>query len=250
MTIAAIIIDDREPEWVARSFNSMTVAVSRLDYGDAWLACDDGNMILVERKTPDDFLGSLKDGRVFEQVHRMVTPRLNQQLRGEKPTNWPYLVITGPFTVGPNGAVYTGRDTGWAWNSVWGALLSLQEMGCLVMFAPCDTEYAKTVLMLANRDRSETVDILPARMPVPLDAKSNFLCQLPGIGIERAKDIMSWSNGNLTHALCGLTDMQIKAPVGEITRKKIRGFLGLSEQQTLEFVFNDQNQEILTVERN
>lgn len=103
--------------------------------------------------------------------------------------------------------------------------------------------------MLANRDRGETVDVLPARMPVPLDAKSNLLCALPGIGVERAKEIMAWSNGNLTHALCGLTDMNVKAPVGELTRKKVRGFLGLSKQQTLEFVFNNQNQEILTVGR-
>lgn len=246
MTVLAVMIDDREPDYIAKQFTTLP-AVTRLDYGDVWLACDDGHMLYVERKTPDDLLGSLKDGRIFEQIHRMVTPRLTQQLNGEKPTHWPYLVVTGPLTVGPNGTVYTGRDTGWAWNSVWGALLSIQEMGCMVTFAPSDTEYAKTVMMLANRDRSDTVDIMPARMPIPLDARANLLCTLPGIGVERAKEILVWSGGNLAHALCGLTDLTIKTPIGEVTRKKVRGFLGLSEQQTLDFIYNPAQQEVLVI---
>lgn len=248
MTAVAVMIDSREPDWVAKSFTGVDTAVTMLDYGDTWVACDDGHMLYVERKTPDDLLGSLKDGRLFDQVYRMTKPRLNQQLRNETPTNWAYLMITGPLLVGPTGTVHTGnRDTGWQWNSVWGALLTIQEMGCLVTFAPSDTEYAKTVMMLANRDRNDTIDIMPARMPIPLDARAHVLCGLPGIGIERAKEILEWSGGNLAHALCGLTDMNIKAPVGEVVRKKIRAFLGLGEQQTLDFVYNQTNQEVLVI---
>lgn len=244
--MTAIMIDSREPDFIKAQFPE--AAITLLDAGDAWIACDDGQLLQIERKTTDDFLNSLRDGRLMEQVTKITFARQAQQLKGEKPTQWAYLVITGVFQVGANGNAFSnGRETGWNWNAIWGALLTVQEMGCLVTFAPSDTEYARVTLSLASRSREDVIDILPHRMPVPLDAKTAFLTGLPGIGIERAKEIMQWAGGKPGHALVGLTDLSIKAPVGTAVRKNICRFLGLTEQLTLELSINDDNREKLTI---
>jgi ERCC4-type nuclease len=243
--MTAIMIDQREPDNIKSQFPD--AAITMLETGDAWVACEDGNILMIERKTSDDLLNSLRDGRLLEQISRLVEPRHNQYLRGEQQTYWLYLVITGELRPNRDGKAWTGRETGWAWNAVQGALLTIQEMGCYLVQCPSDTEYSGTVMMLSKREHKDTVDIFPQRMPMPVSAKEAFLCALPGIGIERARSILEWSGGMLAHALSGLTDMHIDAPVGKSVRSKIRGFLGLAEQQTLEFVFDDENKEKLIV---
>lgn len=244
--MAGIIIDSREPETIRSQFPG--AAVTMLEYGDAWVACDDGSILLIERKTPEDFLNSLRSGRIFEQIAKMVDPLHLQYLKGEKQTYWPYLIITGVFQPGAKGEVFAnGQATGWRWNSVWGALLTVQEMGCMVTFAPSDTEYGGVIMALVRRERSDTITIRPHRMPIPMDAKTALLCTLPQIGEERAEAIMQWAGGVLAHALSGLTDLEIDAPVSKSIRTKIRRFLGLAEQQTLEFVFDDNEREKLII---
>ncbi|NPV77937.1 MAG: hypothetical protein HPY59_16375 [Anaerolineae bacterium] len=243
MTISAIMIDQREPEHIRQQFPD--AAVTLLETGDAWVACDDGHILLIERKTSDDLLNSLRDGRLLEQISRLVNDRINQQLQGKDQTYWPYLIITGTLSPDRNGKVYTGRETGWAWNAVQGALLTVQELGCYVVHCLSDTEYAIFIKMLASRQHDEVVDILPQKQPIPVDAKSVFLMGLPGVGLERARQILEWSGGVLAHALIGLTDLEVKSPLGEVSRQKIRGFLGLREQQTLEFVFDDKEKLII-----
>lgn len=245
MAISAIMIDQREPEHIWQQFPD--AAVTLLETGDAWVACDDGHILLIERKTSEDLLSSLKDGRLLEQVSRLVENRINQQLQGKSQTYWPYLIITGTLSPDHNGKVYTGRETGWAWNAVQGALLTVQELGCYVVHCPSDTEYSNTIKMLGNHDRKEVIDILPQKEALPVDTKSVFLMGLPGIGLERARQILEWSGGVLAHAIVGLTDLDIKSPIGDATRQKIRGFLGLREQQTIEFVFDDKDREKLII---
>src|SRR5271157_5622176 len=97
--ITAIICDSREPTWVQDlKFNGIPTSVTMLDHGDLLAVCDDDQMILVERKTPDDCLGSLRDERLLPQVSQMrqVTP-------------WNYLVITGDFQRGRDGNIITDR---------------------------------------------------------------------------------------------------------------------------------------------
>lgn len=243
--ISAIMIDQREPDYIKAQFPDAAVTI--LGAGDTWVACEDGHILLIERKTSDDLLNSLKDGRLLEQISRLVDQRISQQLSGKRQTYWPYLIITGTLSPDRNGKTYTGRETGWAWNAVQGALLTVQEMGCYVMHCPSDAEYAKFIEMLANHKHDDVVDILPQKQPIPVDAKSVFLMGLPGIGLERARQILDWSGGILAHAIVGLTDLDIKAPVGDITRQKIRAFWGLREQQTIEFVFDDKEREKLII---
>lgn len=180
MAVSAALIDQREPDGIkALTFGGVPTTVTLLDTGDIHIVCDDGTLILIERKSMNDFLNSLKDDRIFRQCADMrhVSP-------------WAYLVITDQFQRGPNGKVVTDRETGWSWNAVQGALLTIQELGVFVVFAASETDFEGCILRLAARDHSPEKLLPPERPGVSLSIAEQFLCGLPGIGPERAARLM------------------------------------------------------------
>lgn len=245
--MTAIMIDDREPDWLKKlTFGGLSTAVTRLEHGDIWIATDDGYLLLIERKTPDDFLNSLKDERLFGQLEPMANKRYDEQLAGKAVTTLPYLLITGTFGVGPNGMTVTGRVTGWNFASVMGALLSIQEMGIYVFFCAGDLDVEGALLRLISHKRGGELPFLPVRPAQALGPKEALLSCLPHIGIERSQEILQWADWNLAHALIGLSDPDIDAPVGKKVRQDIRNFLGLQDEILLPR-FNDADQEVLSL---
>jgi ERCC4-type nuclease len=243
--ITACMIDSREPEWVQNlKFGGVPTVVTLLDAGDIWAVTDDGHTLMIERKTPDDFLNTLRDERLFPQLTRLAEKRQEQQEKGEKPTYWPYLVITDEFK--RNGQkVYTERETGWSWSSLQGALLTIQEMGVMVVTCGGDSDFEPCVIRLGERNRSEVLNLLPPRQPIMWGPKEAFIAALPGIGPDKTLKIMTWADNNLFYALMGLTDLSMDCPVegvGKITRQKIRDFLGLSDKKTIEMVLDEASQ--------
>ena len=238
--ITAVMIDSREPEWVQKlRFNGLPTTVTALDTGDVWAVTDDGHTIIVERKTPEDFLQTLKGERLFPQIARMVEARNAQQNSGNPITTWPYLVITDNFKTDNNGKIVTDRGvTGWSFASVMGTLLSIQEMGCFVVFANGPADYQDAIIRIGRRNRSQEMILLPPKVPNLLGPKATFLASLPGVGIERVQELLDWSDNNLAHCLIGLTDLEIAAPVGFALRKNIKTLLGLEENQQLEIKEN------------
>lgn len=247
--IGAVLIDRREPEWVQRlSFGGALVSVTELEYGDLHVLCSDGMLLVIERKTPDDFLGSLRDERLLPQMVGLANLRLDGQIKGEIST-WPYLLITGELQNGLNGKAVCspGRgQTAWDWSAVQGALLTIQEMGIFTAHCAGDSDLEACILRLAKRKR-DALHILPARPAQSLGVGAAFIAGLPGIGVERSLDVMRWANGNVAHALMGLTDVDMKAPVGQATRRKIRMVMGLRDGQELGLDVNSQHQEVLRI---
>lgn len=235
MGIIAVTLDSREPAWTQNlKFNGAAVAVDTLPTGDAVLWLDDGQMLLVERKASDDFLSSIKDGRLFAQAARLVEARTAEQLRGQAVSTWPYIIITGMLRPSGKGLAITDRgETEWHWESVNGAFLTLQEMGIFIGFARDDTDYERALLALGSRKR-EDVKVMPARSFELVSQQAAFLMGLPGIGEERSSQILSWAGNNLSTALIGLVDPQIKTPVGKAVQSGIRRFLGLDDGITIE----------------
>jgi len=240
MAATAIIIDNREIDWIQKlSFGGLPTSVAFLPCSDAMIACDDGTMILVEHKSLSDLLGSIKDGRVFIQVAEMSAI-----------TRWVYLVITDPVTYGPQGTVITSRgETGWSFNSVWGALLTLQELGAFAVFCAGDQDYEACLLRLANRDRSEVHPLEPAKMPHILSAQEQVLASLPGIGIERVHDLLTYC-GTPAMALVALTDPQSEIPgIRGGIKAKIRNALKLAESEQLIITTGDDGREQVEIIR-
>ena len=242
MSITAAIIDNREPDWIKKlTFGDVPVTCDILETGDVWIVTDDNKMLIFERKTPNDFLGSLADERLFAQAARLADLR--------KQGHWPYFLITGQF-INMGGKVYTDRETGWNWNSVEGGLLTLQEMGLFVTHCPGDTEFESAIVRIADRNRDEKTLIPPARLAKVLGLQAAFLCGLPGIGPEKVNEILDHCQTPAI-ALVGLTDDRIKIPgIGPGIRNNVRFILGLRTGEQIELACNDQNDEVLAIYEN
>jgi ERCC4-type nuclease len=236
--ITAILIDSREPDFIKNlKFGGLPTSVAFLETGDILAVTDDAHTLIIERKTPDDFLNSLKDDRLFPQLARMTEQRNAQQLSGSLVTIWPFLVITDVFTADKNGKVITDRGvTGWSFSAVMGAILSIQEMGVFVVFCNGQNDYQDCILRLGKRNRSNEMKLLPPRPASILGPKAAFLAGLPGVGMERVQELLDWSDNNVGHALIGITDMEIPAPIGKSLRKNIRALLGLEDSQNLDLI--------------
>lgn len=193
--ITAIIIDSREPEWLqALTFGGVPTTVMALEFGDLMAVTDDGHTLLIERKTPDDFLNTLRDDRLFPQMGGLANRRLNDQLGNGHMMTWPYLVITDSFLVGPNGKVITNRgETGWSHTAIEGALITVQEMGVFVAHCAGDNDYEAFILALGRRKRNSNIQILPARPPRQLGREYAVLESF-GIGPDRAQVLFNELN--------------------------------------------------------
>lgn len=236
--ITAAMIDSREPDWVQKlTFDGAATVVTLLDHGDVMATCEDGQILLIERKTPDDFLGSLRDMRIFNQL----TPML-------KITRWSYLMITGEFQRAANGNVITERgQTGWSWAAVQGALLQAQEMGIFVVFAGGDLDFEAAVVRLSQRRRDAGLLLEPPKIPHVLTAAEQIVVSLPGIGLERLEAVMDYC-GTPAWALVALTDPTSTIPgVGAGVKTKIRKALGLQPDQQFCVMCADDGADVLTI---
>jgi hypothetical protein len=237
--ITAITIAGNEPEWIQKlPFGGVPKAIDGNPAArDLTAITDDSCILAVERKTATDFLNTLKEDRLFPQLARLAEMRIAQQRVDEKLTYLPYLIITGSFLPGSNGKVVAdGRETGWGFEKVQGTLLSIQEMGVFVVFANGDLDYENTILRIGRRNRETPMKILASRPAKMLGPKFDFLAGIDGIEVGYAEKILAWSSDNVAHALSGLTDLEVKAPVPINVRKRFRDMLGLCEGENLEIV--------------
>jgi len=230
--------DSREAEWVKQlTFGGIPTTVTYLEQGDAMVACDDEKMLLIERKTPSDFLNSLRDERLLPQLTDMLIM-----------TRWCYLVITGEFLRGSNGSVVTDRgETGWSYAAVQGALLTIQEMGIFVIFCGGDEDYEGCILRLGNRDRREDLLLKPPKLPQILSAQEAVLASFPGVGIERLKTILDYC-GTPAWSLVALTDPTTAIPgIPGNVKIKVRAALGLQENEQIGILTSEEGHEVLKV---
>lgn len=220
MSLKAIILDSREADWVKALTFDVPMTVQSLPYADAWLATGDATL-LVERKTVGDLLGSIADGRIFDQVARMVDA-----------SAWCYVVVTELPAVRSGYVWLQNRITKWKWASVQGALATVQEMGATVLFLENYGAYGPVLELLARRSREE-VRIGRKREGVFATPGEIVLSSLPGISVVRAQALLDHC-GSAAWALAYLTDGGEDIPgVGPATRKAARGALGLDDELTL-----------------
>jgi len=221
--ITSAIIDSRESATVKRmTFGGVPTMVMALDAGDLAASTDDGCQVLIERKTPEDLLGTLTAKRFLPQIEKMtgITP-------------WTYVVITGTIYRDRTGYVTVGGrgHTLWNYDAVMGALLTAQEMGAGVVYCGPD-DYEATVIRLCNRSRG-TVRVKPPREGYLLSDGEAALAALPGIGPERVTAIMAEFN-TVADALEWLTDLDTGkkiAGIAEGTKIKVRQALGLEGEK-------------------
>lgn len=228
--IKSIIIDSREPKWVQQlSFCGARKAVMEMEFGDLWITCEDGQILVIERKEPEDFIGSMISNRLIRQAAGLAGLR--------KGGLWPYVMITGELNPGPNGRTWvngTLHDIQYA--AIQGLLLSIQELGVFTYFAKNSQDLEEACIRLSNRNRDDILK-LPAvkRQGKRQNSGEELLSGLPGISTELAHLILSESK-SAAKALEMLTTGEYLSKVGSKKRIKIRECLGLKDNQALAIV--------------
>lgn len=224
--LTGCFIDSREPEHIQQlRFGGVPTVVTALECGDLWASCDDGELLVIERKTTSDLLGSIADGRLFQQAHKM-----------RERSQWAYLVVTGYLQPTHDGKTFVGgKATGWDWNAVQGALLDVQETGVQIVYCEHDNGYEATVQRLAKRSRAGRVLMNTARPSRVMTAGETILTSLPGIGLERAQIVLAEFD-TPAQALCWLTwpnTYHEIAGIGDGIKNGVRRALGLTQSESL-----------------
>jgi ERCC4-type nuclease len=230
-TITAVMIDSREPAHIQQlKFGGVPTMVAALETGDVQAITDDNCTLVFERKTLSDFLNTLADERLFVQLARMVEPR------NTNPCYWPYLIITDPIACDAYGKVIVPERgvTGWPHAAVQGAILSIQELGVHVTWCNGAHDYEDCILRIGKRNRSPVMHIAAPRTAKTLGPKFDFLAGIKGIDVANGQKILDWCDNNLAHALIGLVDLEIPAPIPFATRKRLRDLLGLQDGEKFE----------------
>lgn len=259
-----LIIDENEqtnnPEivlFIKRSFSNVIVTSLphrehggiKVTAGDINIPLDDGSILAIERKTPEDFLSSIASRHIFHQVEVMANN-----------AKFSAIIVTGAFTYGKRDDMCyirfsdtdEGRtETNWSGVSVRAAIASIQYSGCPVIFCP-PSRYCQTIselYTLVNKP-SEHQSIKKNRIITfpPVDERVEYLAQFPGIGLKHADSLLKFAGmmdsnadedgyGTISSALHWMTilshmDKDVRpAGWGPLKILNTRKFLGLASNQ-------------------
>lgn len=188
------------------------------DICDFHIVGNDDNYLIVERKTAEDFVNSIKDGRL-----------LNQIVKGKTITPYVYVVIVGTILPAPHGKTYiNGQLTGWDYAAIEGQKITIQELVVPIVYCVNDNDFVPSLIRLANRSRDNVI-VRPVRDITIFGGAENVLASLPGIGAKKAADLLQHfpNVGSALWFLTDIDDKQTKIPgIAENTKRNIVRLLG------------------------
>ena len=146
------------------------VEIAKLPYGDYII----NDTITVERKTAKDFLISIIDGRLFNQISNL-----------KKFCNHPILLIEGnPYET----------DHNFERMAIKGALVSIQTIWYVPVIFSRTKEDSRDILLLISRQIGTCIDAVPLRggyRPKRLKSKQLYILQgFPQVGPKLAKRLI------------------------------------------------------------
>jgi len=146
------------------------VEIAKLSYGDYII----NDTITVERKTAKDFLISIIDGRLFNQMSNL-----------KKFCNHPILLIEGnPYET----------DHNFDKMAIKGTLISIQTIWYVPIIFSRTKEDSRDILLMISRQVGTSIDVVPLRggyRPKRLKSKQLYLLQgFPQVGPKLAKRLI------------------------------------------------------------
>ena len=207
----------------------------------ALASCDDGTLLAVHAYDARRLLTNLNAGTLWQQLMALKSK-----------SAWAYLVLYDAPTPGrmatskalmvefldqTSGVVET---TGWHWAAYQGCLMSIQELGVIVLIVPTEADVGPAVIALGKRERG-TKRVGPLRSLEALTPAEALLLTLPDVGEQRMLQLLQETGGSAAYALMALTDPGYKlAGVGDKTRQRIRAVLGMKTDEQLAVLINGQ----------
>lgn len=205
-----ILVDDRETAAVSallRQSPAIDVAITRLKLGDYLV---DGRL-LFERKTVNDLVVSIIDGRLFLQARRLASAPLRAALIVE----------------GPDEAL---AGSGMSWEAVQGALVTTSLFfGIPLLRARSPDETARTILYAARQAATIATGALPRHSYRPAGKRGlqlHILQGLPGIGPERARRLLDRFGSVQAAIECPVDALCSIKGIGRRGAEKIRWAVG------------------------
>ena len=249
----SILVDYREHTLCSHFSKDFEYSNKNLILGDIQFHDQEQLVLLIERKTVDDLVQSIKDGRYREQKNRMSTSNID-------PHQCVYL-IEGRVPSSPLNAKYKGLYL----SAVWGSILksSIRD-GFHVFFTHTIQDTARLIEYLSKKFYSNESPFLFVDNGTRLESPGNHsfketihcdmkrkndisvskcfmyqLCQIPGvsekIAVSLSKEAATMVDfidklRSKENALKWLTSLQVseKRKIGKKTSEKIINFLGIS----------------------
>lgn len=183
-----IEIDNREPKIIKEYFNNLSIILrfKNLDQGDYIIRDSSENIILIiERKTIDDLLSSVKDGRYLEQSNRFSDLEIHSH-------NIIY-IIEGDFEE------FDKQSS--EYKTIYSCIFSLNyNKGFTVLFtksinSTCTIieEYINRLIL--NKISSNLKLNLVKKQNISKENIDSYMLNLvPGIGLQTAKYILNFTN--------------------------------------------------------
>ena len=183
----------------------VAVQVKKLSYGDYLI----NDAITMERKTARDFLISLIDGRLFNQMSNL-----------KKHCIHPILLIEGnPFK--------TGLD--FDEMAIRGTLISIQAIWYVPIIYSRGKEETKNIILMIGRQEEACMDVVPLRggyRPKRLKSKQLFILQgLPKVGPTVAKRLLTHFKSVSRVMKATVEELMQVEGIGKISAEKIREVL-------------------------
>lgn len=207
-----------------------SIQIAQLVSGDVNVITSKG-LLAIERKTVEDLLSSIGDGRLFDQASRMI----QHAMVG-------CVVVHGSLLYDRDDyVVANGFNRKWTGMSVRAALRTVQLAGCLVEIVPSNA-FASTVKEIINTIEKDHQPHNKQRLITleTMDKRVEFLSVIPGVGPKRAASWLEWSGNRLVSALeyatvfDQLTNDSLPDGFGKKTVASIREFMQLDPNEYLE----------------
>ncbi|MCS7103523.1 MAG: hypothetical protein NZ992_06550, partial [Candidatus Korarchaeum sp.] len=165
-----VIMDDREPEVIEKLLrrNGVFVERKRIEVADYLIGMD----VCIERKTLEDFLRSIYDSRIFNQIEEMRTC-----------CNTLIVIVENSFKLDIRVKPH-----------YLGALAYLSLKGVSVIHLSDREETATFLSYLARKvegDRPSTIPIRRKRRPKAFEEAYSVLLSFPSIGPKSAEKLMN-----------------------------------------------------------
>jgi DNA excision repair protein ERCC-4 len=212
-----IVMDDREPEGIEKLLrrNGMLVERKRIEVADYLIGTD----VCVERKTLEDFLRSIYDGRLFDQVEEMF--RCCSRI---------LLLIEGSYRLDGRGRFH-----------YLGALARLSLEGVSVIHVNDYEDTAYLLTYLAKKVEGDKPSIIPVRKRRKVrgfEEAYSVLLSFPSIGPKSAEKLMSEFK-NLKE-IFNADFPKLKSLIGEAKARKFREVLNTPFTRERETKLEDQ----------
>ena len=164
--------------------------------------------VCIEKKTTNDFIESLIDGRLFNQAKNLVE-------NFEKPI----ILVEGDESLYNKRAVHP--------NAIRGAIAALAiDFRIPIIQTSGEHETALVLYMIASReqlDKKRSINLRGQKKPISMDyLQEFFISGLPGVGIDIARNLLKHFKTIKNIANAKVDELKKVSKVGEIKAKKIK----------------------------